>query len=83
MSAIIREKISLFAICCVWETLFGLKMVVAKEGKKIVNQHQVHKSKPSFNMHTLYGAWRNIFLLYVYFQMILTKEIVLCLLIDP
>ena len=35
MSAIIREKISLIAICCVWGTLFGLKTVLAKEGKKI------------------------------------------------
>ena len=35
MSAIVREKISLFAICCVWGTLFGLKTVLTKEGKRI------------------------------------------------
>ena len=38
ISAIIKEKITLFAICCVWGTLFGLKTVLAKEGK-IISYH--------------------------------------------
>ena len=81
MPVIIREEISLFAICCVF--LFSLKMVVAKEGKKIcyllsINIMFIKVSLPLF-IRSLVKHFFPVCLL----PNNLTKKIMLCLLIGP